>query len=45
MKIDYEYLSKIRRAVALYTKRKTSNILDGDFHSIHRGRSLEFDDL
>ncbi len=45
MKIDYEYLSRIRRAVALYTKRKTSNILDGDFHSIHRGRSLEFDDL
>ncbi|MCR5670342.1 MAG: DUF58 domain-containing protein [Butyrivibrio sp.] len=45
MKIDYEYLSKIRRAVSLYTKRKTSNILDGDFHSLHRGRSLEFDDL
>jgi uncharacterized protein (DUF58 family) len=45
MKIDYEYLSKIRRAVALYTKRKTSNILDGDFHSVHRGRSMEFDDL
>ena len=45
MKIDYEYLSKIRRAVALYTTKKTSNILDGDFHSLHRGRSLEFDDL
>lgn len=45
MKIDYEYLSKIRRAVALYTRRKTSNILDGDFHSVHRGRSMEFDDL
>ncbi len=45
MKIDYEYLSRIRRAVALYTKRKTTNILDGDFRSIHRGRSMEFDDL
>ncbi len=45
MNIDYEYLSRIRRAVALYTNRKTSNILDGDFHSIHRGRSMEFDDL
>lgn len=45
MKIDYEYLSRIRRSVALYTKRKTSNILDGDFHSVHRGRSMEFDDL
>ena len=45
MKLDYEYLSRIRRAVALYTRRKTSNILDGDFHSVHRGRSMEFDDL
>ncbi|RKM58121.1 DUF58 domain-containing protein [Butyrivibrio sp. X503] len=45
MNIDYEYLSRIRRAVALYTNRKTSNILDGDFHSIHKGRSMEFDDL
>jgi uncharacterized protein (DUF58 family) len=45
MKLDYEYLSRIRRAVSFYTKRKTSNILDGDFHSIHRGRSMEFDDL
>ena len=45
MQLDYEYLSRIRRAVALYTQRKTSNILDGDFHSIHKGRSMEFDDL
>ncbi len=45
MNIDYEYLSRIRRAVALYTNKKTSNILDGDFHSIHKGRSMEFDDL
>lgn len=45
MKLDYEYLSKIRRAVSIYTKRKTSNVLDGDFHSVYRGRSMEFDDL
>ncbi len=45
MQLDYDYLSRIRRAVALYTKKKTSNILDGEFHSIHRGRSMEFDDL
>ena len=45
MKIDYEYLTRIRRSVALYTNRKTTNILEGDYHSIHRGRSMEFDDL
>ena len=45
MKIDYEYLTRIRRSVALSTRRKTTNLLDGDFRSIHRGRSMEFDDL
>ncbi len=45
MRIDYDYLSRIRRAVAIYTKRKTSDILEGDFRSIAHGRSLEFDDL
>ena len=45
MNIDYDYLSRIRRAVSMYTKRKTSNILDGDFHSIYKGRSMEFEDL
>ncbi len=45
MNIDYEYLSRIRRAVTLYTNRKTSNILEGDFHSIHKGRSMDFEDL
>lgn len=45
MNIDYDYLSKIRRAVSLYTKRKTTNILDGEFRSIYKGRSIDFDDL
>ena len=45
MNIDYEYLSRIRRAVAFYTTKKTSNILEGDFHSIHKGRSMDFEDL
>ncbi len=43
--LDYEYLSKIKSLVALHTTKKTSNILDGEFKSIYRGRSLDFDDL
>ncbi|MCR5148137.1 MAG: DUF58 domain-containing protein [Eubacterium sp.] len=43
--MDFDNLSKIRAEVALYTNRKSSNILDGDFTSVFRGRSLEFDDL
>jgi hypothetical protein len=43
--VNYDYLAKIRGAVTLYTKHKTSNILEGGFRSLYRGRSLEFDDL
>ena len=43
--MDYDSLSKIRAQVALYTNKKTSNILDGDFTSVFRGRSMDFDDL
>ncbi len=43
--MDYDYLSKIRANLTLYSKKKTSNLLDGGFRSIFRGRSLDFDDL
>ena len=43
--MDYDNLSKIRAQVSLFTNRKTSNVLDGDFTSVFRGRSLDFDDL
>ena len=43
--MDYNYLAKIKAQVNLYTRRKSSNILEGDFRSVFRGRSLEFDDL
>lgn len=43
--LDFEYLSKIRTAFALNTGKKTSNILEGDYRSVYRGRSMEFDEL
>ena len=47
MKIDlsYDYLDRVRRVAAFYTKRKTSDLLDGDYRSMQHGRSLDFDDL
>lgn len=45
MKIDYDYLDRIRRAAVLFTTRKTSDLLEGDFRAMQHGRSLEFDDL
>lgn len=43
--INYDYLDRVRRVAALYTKRKTSDLLDGDYRSMQHGRSLDFDDL
>lgn len=45
MTMDYDYLSRIRANLTLYSKKKTANLLDGGFRSIFRGRSLDFDDL
>lgn len=43
--MDYDYLARIKASISLYTRKKTSNILDGEFRSIYRGRSFDFDDL
>ena len=43
--MDYDFLSRIRANLTLYSKKKTANLLDGGFRSIFRGRSLDFDDL
>ena len=42
---DFDYLARIKYAFSLNTSKKTSNILEGDFRSIYRGRSMEFDEL
>lgn len=43
--LNYDYLDRVRRVASLYTKRKTSDLLDGDYSSMQHGRSLDFDDL
>ena len=43
MKIDY--IKKIKANISIYANKKTSNILDGEYKSIYKGRSLDFDDL
>jgi len=45
MEIDYEYLARISKDAVLYTNRKTTNILDGGYRSVYRGKSLEFHDI
>ena len=43
--MNYDYLTRIKGRLSLYTRKKTSNLLEGDFRSVYRGRSMEFDDL
>lgn len=43
--MDMKYIKKIKANLAIYTKRKTSNILEGSYNSIYKGRSMNFEDL
>ncbi len=43
--MNYEHLARIKAFISLYSTKETTNILDGDFRSVFRGRSLDFDDL
>ncbi|MEE1115178.1 MAG: DUF58 domain-containing protein [Eubacterium sp.] len=43
--VNTDFLAKIKGLVSIRSKKKTSNILDGEFHSLYKGRSLEFDEL
>lgn len=45
MNINTDYLDRVRRLAALCVRRKTSDLLEGDYASRAHGRSLDFDDL
>lgn len=39
------HIEDIEHSVNLYTKKKSSNILEGGFRSLYHGKSMDFDDL
>lgn len=39
------YITKIKANISIYATKKTSNILDGSYKSIYKGRSMNFEDL
>ena len=43
--IDFDYLARVRALVTLSSKRRSMNILEGDYVSVYKGRSKEFDEL
>jgi uncharacterized protein (DUF58 family) len=40
-----EHIQEIKTKVSLNTKVKSSNLLDGTYKSIFKGKSLDFDEL
>ena len=40
-----KYITKIKANLEIYTKKKTSNILEGTYNSIYKGKSMNFEDL
>ena len=43
MKLNY--VNKIKANIAIYSNKKTNNILDGTYKSIYRGKSMNFENL
>ncbi len=43
--MSMKYITKIKANLAIYTKKKTSNLLDGTYNSIYKGKSMNFEDL
>ena len=42
---NMKYITKVKANFSIYTKKKTSNILEGSYNSIYKGKSMNFEDL
>lgn len=40
-----KYINKIRANIFIYSSKKTSNILDGTYKSVYKGKSMNFENL
>ncbi len=40
-----KYITKVKANLSIYTKKRTSNILEGSYNSIYKGKSMNFEDL
>lgn len=43
MKLNY--INKIKANISIYSNKKTSNILDGTYKSVYKGKSMNFENL
>ena len=40
-----KYINKVKANISIYSTKKTSNILDGTYKSIYKGKSMNFENL
>lgn len=40
-----KYITKVKANLAIYTRKKTSNILEGSYNSIYKGKGMNFEEL
>ncbi len=43
--MNMKYITKVKANLSIYTKKKTSNILEGSYNSIYKGKGMNFEDL
>ncbi len=43
--MNMKYITRVKANLSIYTKKKTSNILEGSYNSIYKGKSMNFEDL
>lgn len=43
--MNMKYIAKVKANLSIYTKKKTSNILEGSYNSVYKGKSMNFEDL
>ena len=43
--MEMKYIKKIKANLSIYTRKLTSNILEGSYNSIYKGKSMNFEDL
>ncbi|MBQ3408858.1 MAG: DUF58 domain-containing protein [Clostridia bacterium] len=43
--MNMKYITKVKANLSIYTRKKTSNLLDGVYNSIYKGKSMNFQDL
>ena len=43
--MEMKYITKVKASISIQTRKKTTNLLEGMYNSIYKGKSMNFQDL